>query len=413
MQGNPLLFYTTSSRFLRPYMPTCPVLLSAASFTRTNKKGEVRIKPPNLPEHILVKGADCGGYVASTRWGGKYRFTLTQYLGWLHDWCPQWAATMDLVCVTSDGSYPGRYEVLKRQEFTTDMACLMFDRCRHHAWSYCPTVQGFTLDEYRAHACELADLVRDMRAYYTTPEWLKKGPYYTFRVGIGSLCRPSLSIKDILQIIRVVTDVIGYDIPLHLWGCKLRVLKNRTQLPGVISLDTEAWNGMFGPEIDARRESGLSEAEYSWQIAQPRYADKVQTALATPKQMMMQMAPSINLTPILGKQLFEVYHAVAPEIHFQPRPDLWQEQRSRAFWLAAIVEASDLEDVFVVTNGESSGADRSPVLWSRSPSFRPTSVGDVVIYRDSGEAWMVCRDGFSLLPVASSDTELSLSCGEP
>jgi hypothetical protein len=271
---------------------------------------------------------------------------------------------MDLVCITPDGGYPGRYEVLKRQEFTTDMACQMFDRCRHHAWSYCPTVQGFHLDEYEQHAREIADLVRDMQAYYTSPQWLEKGPAYTFRVGIGSLYRPSLSIKDLLQIIRMVADVIGHDIPLHLWGCKLRALRSRVQLPGVISLDSEAWNGRFGQAIEEQRASGLSEAAYSWEVAQPNYASKVQAALAVPKQIVMPIEPSIDLHPSPGKQLFEVYHAVAPEIHFQQRPDLWREQRERAFWRVAIVEASDLEEVFVAMNGEEMGQmDRSPVFW--------------------------------------------------
>ena len=70
-----------------------------------------------------------------------------------------------------------------------------------------------------------------------------------YRVGIGSLCG-----RDPL----LVREVIGV-LPLHLWGSKLALLRTPLDLDEVVSMDTAAWNGLWGPEHEARRNSALSD----------------------------------------------------------------------------------------------------------------------------------------------------------
>ena len=90
-------YYTVSGDDIRDYMPDVPVLLPASSFVEQRRNGEYYLRKPNLPEHIRQRAADCGGFVASRVWG-SYRYSLAQYVAWLHAWQPQWAAMMDLCC---------------------------------------------------------------------------------------------------------------------------------------------------------------------------------------------------------------------------------------------------------------------------------------------------------------------------
>ena len=71
------LYYTVTRNEIRPYMPAVPVLVSAAGWTVRNptKSDAYRLRAPPLPAHVVDRGADCGGFVATVRWGGRYRFT--------------------------------------------------------------------------------------------------------------------------------------------------------------------------------------------------------------------------------------------------------------------------------------------------------------------------------------------------
>ncbi|GHO59193.1 hypothetical protein [Ktedonobacter robiniae] len=282
----PLLYYTVSAKEVRPDMPTVPVLLPATSFVTKHTDGSVSLRKPRLPDHVRLRGADCGAYTATTRWNGAYRFTPLQYVQWLSSWHPQWASTFDLCCIEPDGSYPGPAEVKRRQRFTTEMAWYFWERMRQAEWCWCPSIQGFTMSELEQHAYELAPLIRAMHTYYSDPGWGEEEDGYHFRIGIGSLCR-RLPSKTVHAIVQRVSSIIGPDISLHLWGTKLRFLQTPIQLRGALSLDTGAWNGLFGREHEARRHSGLTVVEYSWQISQPRYAHKIQQALDAPKQMLL------------------------------------------------------------------------------------------------------------------------------
>jgi hypothetical protein len=282
----PLLYYTVPGKEIRPYMPNVPVLLSAASCAYPQGE-KIRLRPPRLPTEITLRAADSGGFAAMMRWGGRYPYTPRQYVNWLAQWQPKWAATMDLGVLDPDHTGPPDPEVVKaRQEWTTAMAWHFWRTYRDVSWAWVPTLHGYTLDQYREHARALAPLLREMFAFYAevaTFDEAEEERLAFFRVGIGSLCkRPP---KMIAAIAEAVSELLGTFLPLHCWGCKLKVLQAGQALPGVVSLDTAAWNQMFGPEHEKRRVSGLSVSEYSWLVSQPDYARKVALTQETPQQL--------------------------------------------------------------------------------------------------------------------------------
>lgn len=143
----PMLYYTSSSKEAYEHMPPVAVLLSAASFTRQYKNG-YGLLTPRLPHYVTQRAADCGGFPATLKWGGVYRFKPHQYIAWLWKWLPQWAAIFDLLCVdeqTCDGPgkkvvyvYPGKEVVEDRQCFTTDKA---HEFCENYClvpWAWAP-----------------------------------------------------------------------------------------------------------------------------------------------------------------------------------------------------------------------------------------------------------------------------------
>jgi hypothetical protein len=285
-------YYTVSSKEVRPSMPPVPVLLSAASFARQHKDGSTYLVPPHLPDNIGTRGADCGGFTAAMRWNGVYRFTPIQYVRWLDSWLPQWAATMDMPCLSETLGDPSESLVRERQHCATEMAELFWYEYRCAPWCWCPTITGWHPSDYERHARELAPLIRAMFLYYSDPGWGdeeddERG--YPFRVGIGSLhgrAKPDF----LLDVIQRVSAVIGKDIPLHCWGVKLRTLQAGVGLPGVISLDSGAWNGLWGQEHERRRASGLTVVDYSWQVSHPAYDHKIKAALASPQQRCLDFA---------------------------------------------------------------------------------------------------------------------------
>ncbi len=307
------LYYTVTRNEIRPYMPAVPVLVSAAGWTvaQSGKKGAYRLRTPPLPTHVVARGADCGGLVATLRWGGTYRFSSDHYVSWLLKWRPLWAATFDLCCVnlSEDGTlvYPGITEVQRRQRYTSDMAHLFWSCYQHIPLVWCPTLQGWHPEEYALHAQALAPLLHEMHETYldmgcTDEE--QEQQESAFRVGIGSLCgRDPMLVHEIISTVRAI---IG-DIPLHLWGTKLEFLRSPVA-PGIVaSLDSAAWNGLWGPEHEARRQSGLSEALYSWTVSYPRYAQRVAAALQQPK-----FSPLIEVSTVPLSTLEEVKAALVP-----------------------------------------------------------------------------------------------------
>jgi hypothetical protein len=125
-----------------------------------------------------------------------------------------------------------------------------------------------------------------MFLYYSDPGWGDEEDEQresAFRAGVGSLCgraKPAF----VLDIIQRISAIIGPDIPLHAWGVKLKTLQAGVQLPGVISLDSGAWNNLWGLEHERRRASGLTVVDYSWHASHPAYQRKVAAAQAKPQQ---------------------------------------------------------------------------------------------------------------------------------
>lgn len=268
-----LTFYATiNSDSVRPYIPDVPLMLPASSWARKN------LRAPGLPAHITHTAADCGGFVATFKWG-DYRYTPAQYVAWLETFTPRWAATMDYCC--EDEITSGRAGVVReRQDRTTMMAHRFWRDYRRTPWAWVPTVQGWTLDDYQRHARTLRPLVDEMAHYY--------GPGSDFRVGIGTLCRRAST-----AMIRAVSAVVASELPgmpLHLWGIKLGALKSRIALPqAVASVDSAAWESAFAHGIEVRRASGLSEREHAYRVALPAYRAKVRAALNQTKQLTMAL----------------------------------------------------------------------------------------------------------------------------
>ncbi len=255
-------YYTMSCDHLRPYMANVPVMLPASSWSRVN------MRKPKLPPHVHHVAADCGGFVATFRWG-DYRYSPGQYVDWLDTFQPRWAATMDYCC---EREITGQNDgvVLERQQRTSDMAYHFWQEYRDSSWAWVPTLQGWDVADYVRHARELRPLIDEMRRASSSE----------FRVGIGTLCRRASS-----QMVSEVVNAVAHElpgIPLHLWGVKLTVLQSRYSLPQVVSVDSAAWEGlMYRGRTDwQRHKATMTQKEYAHKVALPRYLAKVDSALA-------------------------------------------------------------------------------------------------------------------------------------
>jgi len=265
------------------YLKHDTVLLVASSFAtdEVRKYGIVRtkLKVPHLPACVTEKAADCGGFVATFKWG-RYPYTPEQYVEWCYSWMPDWAATMDYCCedeITSGN--PGI--VRERQDKTTQMAYHFWNTYRDAPWCWVPTIQGWTVEDYTRHAIEIKPLIQEMQAYYGQDSY--------FRVGIGTLCRRA-STEMIREVVLAVTSILG-EVPIHLWGVKKTTFKDAIALPiNVVSADSAAFNGMFGTGRNlwkkATKPDGTSYRQTEWvlQVALPKYIRDLEEAFSTLKQ---------------------------------------------------------------------------------------------------------------------------------
>lgn len=274
-------FYVTAGyKEASKRMPEGYKWLFPASSWFNQDTGEFR--KPNLPalDHFAI---DCGGFVAARKWGGAYRYTATQYINWIYQFqtFPQWAAIQDYCC--EDEITTGNSGVVRqRQQMTTHKIEKFYRDYRHLPWCWIPTVQGWRVEEYINHAIEIKPLVEQWQKFYAA-----RGQSALFRVGIGTLCaRPFTA--DIQAIVCAVADILP-DVSFHLWGVKLQVLKSKVQLPRITSVDSAAWNGLFGKDRHKAREIyqalNITKRAYEFDIALPQYMGKVQHALQQPKQM--------------------------------------------------------------------------------------------------------------------------------
>ena len=279
-------------------MPSVPVLLSAASFARFRHGKFGLFRRPKLPEYIPKVAADSGGFVASRR-ASDYAFVAIQYVEWLCSFAPRWAATMDFpvepeLAATAWLSASSRSAQPKWRAF-------FWDQFPDVVWPWVPTVQGWDVDDYVRHAEDLRPLVMDMQREYNPWSWdredlaadaLAAQKADAFRVGIGTLCRRT-SARLVHQIVQAVVEVLP-GVPLHLWGIKVSTLQSVLALPPqVVSVDSAAWNGRFGRNIErARLEQHrlrLTQGEHAVRVALPRYLTHVEDALLAPKQLSLGM----------------------------------------------------------------------------------------------------------------------------
>jgi hypothetical protein len=89
----------------------------------------------------------------------------------------------------------------------------------------------------------------------------------------------------IRDVVMAVTSVLP-DVPLHLWGVKLGAFKNEEGFPETIeSIDSAAWNGLFGTNRERWRASGMSQREWSYKVALPEYLQKIASIQKQRKQL--------------------------------------------------------------------------------------------------------------------------------
>lgn len=271
-QAMTIQFYATISYGeIRPYMPNTHYLFPASSWA---KNGGIR--KLKLPNHLTQTAADSGGFVATFKWG-DYRYSASQYVEWLSTFNPAWSATMDYCCEPEIAQNGGI--VKERQERTSVMAHHFWKEYRDTQWTWTPTIQGWDVADYERHARELKPLIMEMKQHY------EDNP--AFRVGIGTLCKRASSYQ-IWQTVLTVASILP-NVPLHLWGVKLGALKMQYSLPNVVSVDSAAWSGLFGGDIeisrDERKALGITRSKWCYEVQLPRYLAKFENAFNPRKQM--------------------------------------------------------------------------------------------------------------------------------
>ena len=95
---------------------------------------------------------------------------------------------------------------------------------------------------------------------------------------------------------------------------------------------------------------------------------------------------------------YAVYHAIDPVAMAFPQTAHWQRNWPQHVRHVADV-AAPLEQVFAQTNSiEQSWTSNPAVIWyDASILLRSTSVGDVIVSRETGQAWMVMPAGLYAL----------------
>jgi hypothetical protein len=96
---------------------------------------------------------------------------------------------------------------------------------------------------------------------------------------------------------------------------------------------------------------------------------------------------------------YAVYHAKDLFAMALPEASHWYEDRSRYYTHVANVEAP-LAQVFALTNHiDKSWTSNPQVVWhATADPLRSTSVGDVIVSCESGQAWLIMPIGLQELP---------------
>jgi hypothetical protein len=110
---------------------------------------------------------------------------------------------------------------------------------------------------------------------------------------------------------------------------------------------------------------------------------------------------------------YAVYHARDPWAMLSPREDGWLSNRVLHFRHVAQVQAEGLEQVFALTNHqEESWTSHQEITWHATDApMRSTSVGDVIVCTQTGQAWLVMPSGFrAIIPPTAPQHTTSLVC---
>lgn len=99
------------------------------------------------------------------------------------------------------------------------------------------------------------------------------------------------------------------------------------------------------------------------------------------------------------QERYAVFHATDPYAMMAPQPERWYTERSLHYTHVADVEAP-LGQVFALTNHIDRPWTENPeVVWHTVAPVRSTSVGDVIVSQQSGQAWLVMPFGLQELAV--------------
>ena len=102
---------------------------------------------------------------------------------------------------------------------------------------------------------------------------------------------------------------------------------------------------------------------------------------------------------------YAVYHANDLRAMIAPQPERWYTNRSRHYTHVADVLAP-LAQVFRLTNHiDRSWTENPEVVWHTAAPVRSTSVGDVIVSLQSGQAWLVMPFGLQEL-IAEHDPSI-------
>src|SRR5712691_5143897 len=103
------------------------------------------------------------------------------------------------------------------------------------------------------------------------------------------------------------------------------------------------------------------------------------------------------MPPSGSQHRFAVYHVRDIWAMLSPREDRWLLNQALHYRHVADVQAQQLEQVFALTNHqEESWTSHQEIVWHATDApVRSTSIGDVIVSSQTGQAWLVMPSEFS------------------
>jgi hypothetical protein len=198
------------------------IMVSANALWQENKQTWNVTQVERLRQYPGDVVLDSGGFVAMSRYGGRFRFTAEDYLELVRRVRPLWYASMDFCCEPELR--------LDNEVRIADTVARLQELCRLARTAGLPepvpVIQGYEVAEYRA-------CFEQFDAHYRG-DWPQ-------RVAIGTLCRrPGREVAPIVDAVAEWLPVTTTDI--HLFGVKGTTLAHFRDKPRISSIDSMAWN---------------------------------------------------------------------------------------------------------------------------------------------------------------------------